>query len=41
MMPDCLVAVTRPVAWPRVDLAVRALEAEALAPVVSRCEVPV
>jgi homoserine dehydrogenase len=34
-----LVAVTRPVAWPRLDLATRVLEAERLLPVVSRCEV--
>jgi|GEM_PF-127490 len=37
--PGRLVAVTRPVAWPRLDLATRVLEAERLLPVVSRCEV--
>jgi homoserine dehydrogenase len=37
--PGRLVAITRPVAWPRVDLATRVLEAERLLPVVSRCEV--
>ncbi|HEU4456082.1 MAG TPA: homoserine dehydrogenase [Longimicrobium sp.] len=39
--PGRLVAVTRPVAWPRLDLATRVLEAERLSPVVSRCEVEV
>ncbi|HEX2203826.1 MAG TPA: homoserine dehydrogenase [Longimicrobium sp.] len=39
--PDRRVAVTRPVPWPRVDLAARVLESHALAPVVSRCEVRV
>ncbi|MBB4636307.1 homoserine dehydrogenase [Longimicrobium terrae] len=38
---DRRVAVTGPVGWQRVDLALRALSAERLAPVVSRVEVPV
>ena len=39
--PGRLVAVTRPVPWPRIDLAARVLESHGLAPVVSRCEVRV
>jgi homoserine dehydrogenase len=39
--PDRLVAVTHPVPWRRVDLAIRALESARLAPIVSRCEVRV
>ena len=38
---DRLVAITRPVAWRRIDLAARVLEAARLAPVISRCEVRV
>lgn len=38
---DRMVAVTHPVAWRRVDLAVRSLQTAHLAPVVSRCEVRV
>jgi homoserine dehydrogenase len=38
---DRRVAITRPTAWRRVDLAARVLETAHLAPVVSRCEVRV
>jgi homoserine dehydrogenase len=39
--PDRLVAVTAPAPWRRLSLAVRVLEGERLAPIVSRCEVRV
>jgi homoserine dehydrogenase len=41
VQPDRVVAVSEPTPWRRVDLAVRVLEGERLAPLVSRCEVRV